>query len=106
MRLRLSDAATFAALAEHYHTQADVCRQMDRVTVSPFKYGWARAGCRMDEAGAGDRRKSCAKRAVTYRIQKRPPRPFRASVKMICRKHNRRYRVLLGAQAVPGFHDD
>jgi len=40
MRLRLSDAATSAVLAEHYGTQADVCHQMARMTVSPFKEGW------------------------------------------------------------------
>jgi cytochrome c551/c552 len=38
MRLRLSDAATFAVLAEHY--RAATCHQMARVTVSPFKEGW------------------------------------------------------------------
>jgi len=40
MRLRLSDAATFAVLAEHYRMQAEVCQQMARTTVSPFKEGW------------------------------------------------------------------
>jgi len=40
MRLRLSDAATSAVLAEHYSTQADVCHQMAGMTVSPFKEGW------------------------------------------------------------------
>ena len=40
MRLRLSDAATFAVLAEHYRTEAATCHQMARVTVSPFKEGW------------------------------------------------------------------
>jgi hypothetical protein len=40
MRLRLSDASTSAVLAEHYRTQAEVCRQMARTTVSPFKEGW------------------------------------------------------------------
>jgi hypothetical protein len=40
MRLRLSDAATFAVLAEHYRTQAEVCRQTALMTVSPFKEGW------------------------------------------------------------------
>ena len=39
-RLRLSDAAAFAFLAEHYHTQAEVCHQLARVTVSPVKDGW------------------------------------------------------------------
>jgi hypothetical protein len=40
MRLRLSDAATSAVLAEHYRTQAEVCRQMALMTVKPFKEVW------------------------------------------------------------------
>jgi hypothetical protein len=36
----LSDAVTSAALAEHYRTQAEMCYQMARMTVSPFKEGW------------------------------------------------------------------
>lgn len=40
MRLRLSDAATSAVLAEYYRTQAQVCHQMAQMTVSPFKEGW------------------------------------------------------------------
>jgi hypothetical protein len=40
MRVRLSDAASSAVLAEHYSTQAEMCRQMARITVSPFKEGW------------------------------------------------------------------
>jgi len=40
MRLRLSDAATFAFLAEHYNTQAEVCLQLARATVSPVKDSW------------------------------------------------------------------
>jgi hypothetical protein len=43
MRVRLSDAATSAVLAEHYRTQAEVRRQMALMalmTVSPFKDGW------------------------------------------------------------------
>jgi len=40
MRLRLSDASTVAALAEHYHAQAGICRQMALMTVSPFEDGW------------------------------------------------------------------
>jgi hypothetical protein len=40
MRLRLSDAVTSAVLAEHYRTQAEMCHQMARMTVSPFKEGW------------------------------------------------------------------
>jgi hypothetical protein len=40
MRVRLSDAASSAVLAEHYSTQAEMCRQMARMTVSPFKEGW------------------------------------------------------------------
>jgi hypothetical protein len=40
MRLRLSDAAALALLAEHYNTQAEMSLQMARVTVSPVKDGW------------------------------------------------------------------
>jgi hypothetical protein len=40
MRLRLSDATTSAVLAEHYRAQAEMCHQMARMTVSPFKKGW------------------------------------------------------------------
>jgi len=40
MRVRLSDAASFAVLAEHYRAQAEVCQQMAWMTVSPFKEGW------------------------------------------------------------------
>ena len=40
MRLCLSDAASFAVLAEHYRSQAQMCRQMALVTVNPFKEGW------------------------------------------------------------------
>ena len=40
MRLRLSDAATSAVLAEHYCAQAEMCHQMARMTLSPFKEGW------------------------------------------------------------------
>ena len=40
MRLRLSDATTSAVLAEHYRAQAEMCHQMARMTVSPFKEGW------------------------------------------------------------------
>jgi hypothetical protein len=42
MRLRwcLSDAASFAVLAEQYRAQALWCRQMASVTVNPFKKGW------------------------------------------------------------------
>ena len=40
MRLRLSDAVTSAVLAEHYRTQAEMCHQMARMTLSPFKEGW------------------------------------------------------------------
>jgi len=40
MRLRLTDAASFAVLAEHYGSQAQVCRQMALMTVSPFKEVW------------------------------------------------------------------
>jgi len=40
MRLRLSDAASFAFLAEHCRAQAEMCRQMAGMTVSPLKDGW------------------------------------------------------------------
>lgn len=40
MKLRLSDAAASAVLAEHYRTQAEVCHQMARMIVSPFKESW------------------------------------------------------------------
>jgi hypothetical protein len=40
MRLRLSDVAPSAVLAEHYRVQAELCNQMARATVSPFKEGW------------------------------------------------------------------
>jgi hypothetical protein len=40
MRLCLSDAASFAVLAEHYRSQAQMCRQMALVPVKPFKEGW------------------------------------------------------------------
>ena len=40
MRLRLSDATTSAVLTEHYRAQAEMCHQMSRMTVSPFKEGW------------------------------------------------------------------
>jgi len=39
LRLRLSDAASFAVLAEHYRSQAQICRQMASATVNPFKTG-------------------------------------------------------------------
>ena len=40
MRLRLSDVATFAFLAEQYRTHAAMCRQMALVTVGPIKEAW------------------------------------------------------------------
>jgi len=40
MKLRLSDVTAFAVLAEHYRTQAETCRQMAQMTVSPYKEGW------------------------------------------------------------------
>ena len=40
LRLCLSDAASFAVLAEHYRSQAQMCRQMALVTVNPLKGGW------------------------------------------------------------------
>lgn len=58
MRLRLSDVAPSAVLAEHYRVQAELCHQMARMTVSPFKEGLAGACCRVDEFGAGNRGKA------------------------------------------------
>jgi hypothetical protein len=40
MRVRFTDTASFAVLVEHYSLQAQLCRQMARITVSPFKEGW------------------------------------------------------------------
>jgi hypothetical protein len=40
LRLCLSNAASFAALAEHYRSQAQMCRQMALATINPFKEGW------------------------------------------------------------------
>jgi hypothetical protein len=40
MRLRLSDAASLAWLAEHYRYQAVICRQMALMTAGPVKKGW------------------------------------------------------------------
>ena len=40
MRLRLSDAVNPAVLVEHLGAQAEMCHQMARITVSPFKEGW------------------------------------------------------------------
>ena len=40
MRLRLSDAATFSVLAEHYRAQAEVCRQMALMAAGPLKESW------------------------------------------------------------------
>jgi hypothetical protein len=40
MRIRLSDAATSAVLAEHYRTHAAACQQMALISVSPFKEVW------------------------------------------------------------------
>ena len=40
MRLRLSDAATAAVLAEHYRTQAAACQQMALMSVRPFREVW------------------------------------------------------------------
>ena len=40
MRLRLSDAASFAVLAEHYRMQAGVCHQMAGMTVKSIKQVW------------------------------------------------------------------
>jgi hypothetical protein len=57
MRPRLSDAAAFAVLAEHYRTQAETCLQMARMTVSPYKDGWSLA-------------KSCARPEMTVEVAK------------------------------------
>jgi hypothetical protein len=55
MRLRLSDLATSAVLADHYRMQAEVCQQLARITVSPVKEVWLElAG--VDEVGEGARR--------------------------------------------------
>jgi hypothetical protein len=43
MRLRLSDVAPSAVLAEHYRVQAELCHQMARMTVNPFKEDWLAA---------------------------------------------------------------
>jgi hypothetical protein len=40
LRLCLSNAASFAVLAEHYRSQAQMCRQMALVPVNPSKEGW------------------------------------------------------------------
>jgi hypothetical protein len=40
LRLCLSDAASFAFLAEQYRAQAAMCRQLAVATVNPFKEGW------------------------------------------------------------------
>ena len=40
MRLRLSDAASFAWLAEHYRSQAMMCRQMALITAGPVQESW------------------------------------------------------------------
>jgi hypothetical protein len=40
MRLRLSDASSFAWLAEHYRYQAVMCRQMALMTAGPLQEGW------------------------------------------------------------------
>ena len=40
MRVRLSDLVTPAVLADHYRTQAEMCHQMARITVSPVKEVW------------------------------------------------------------------
>jgi hypothetical protein len=40
VRLRLSDAAAFAVLAEHYGAQAGLCCQMAHMTLTPVKEGW------------------------------------------------------------------
>jgi hypothetical protein len=40
MRLRLSDAASSAVLAEHHGMQAMACQQMALITLSPFRDVW------------------------------------------------------------------
>jgi len=39
-KFRLSDAASFEFLVEHYRTQAEACHQMARMTLSPYKEVW------------------------------------------------------------------
>ncbi len=40
MKLRSGDVAPSAVLAEHYRLQAELCHQMARMTMSPFREGW------------------------------------------------------------------
>jgi hypothetical protein len=40
MKLRSCDGAPSAVLAEHCRVQAELCRQMTRMTMSRFKEGW------------------------------------------------------------------
>jgi hypothetical protein len=40
MKFRLSDVTSFEFLAEHYRTQAETCRQMAGMTLSPYKEVW------------------------------------------------------------------
>jgi hypothetical protein len=40
IRLRLSDTATSAVLAEHHRTQAMACQQMALITLGPFRGVW------------------------------------------------------------------
>jgi len=40
MKFRLSDAASFEFLVEHYRTQAEACHHMARMTLSPYKEVW------------------------------------------------------------------
>lgn len=40
MKFRLSDAASFEFLVEHYRTQAEACHQMARMTLNPYKEVW------------------------------------------------------------------
>jgi len=53
MRLRLSDAATFALWAEHYHWQAEVCHQIAWMTMSPFKEVWLELAEEWTNLGVG-----------------------------------------------------
>jgi hypothetical protein len=82
MRLRLSDAATAAVLAEHYRTQAEMCHQMARMTVSPFQRGLARACCRVDEVGAAAA--ECARPRRETRQRPAVDNPRRAIASTYC----------------------
>jgi hypothetical protein len=62
MRLRLSAAATSAVLAEHYRKQAEMCHQLARMTVSPFKEGWLEFAAEWTKLAKETEGKSCLER--------------------------------------------